>query len=481
VSDLIDPSYQWKPKPPRPPRPVRHQELKLQKYRNAANVPPGLYQNYDLTRGDKIFARVDGDDLYLTNDFRKLKNERIQRCVYFSAANFPLIVSFDYRQGTVFRDWMIPTASYRFLVTPEHIEVSLIEKNLSLAEYTERMYKRCIEEFRKIYEMHDKVYLHYSGGIDSLVCLSFIMKLGYEKKTTLLYFRNLPEVSPLWRPNQAFLNPEKMQAREALWKHMADRVGGIIEETVTLEDYLRLFNQYEFEFVQCYSTADMLVKYPDGAHLGGHLGNESLLHWILFMDDLLLAGHDYAEFEEMTKKPIYAREHVTEQWKPEVNLNRCRVPLDYKHHIARNRFALNQRPVKFYHPLMDEDTSEDMRRLHWKDIGWEYLLDAKLARDIMTMNVGDELDQFVTFDGREADDLSSVMFHADKINPEILTIPTNLNHHPDGPEWHRYVLSKMHQQGITSHTALSFKAINTLSKLVEGEIDLYRPNPQPKF
>jgi hypothetical protein len=199
------------------------------------------------------------------------------------------------------------------------------------------------------------------------------------------------------------------------------------------------------------------------------------------MDDLLLAGHDYAEFEEMTKKPIYAREHVTEQWKPEVNLNRCRVPLDYKHHIARNRFALNQRPVKFYHPLMDEDTSEDMRRLHWKDIGWEYLLDAKLARDIMTMNVGDELDQFVTFDGREADDLSSVMFHADKINPEILTIPTNLNHHPDGPEWHRYVLSKMHQQGITSHTALSFKAINTLSKLVEGEIDLYRPNPQPKF
>ena len=100
----------------------------------------------------------------------------------------------------------------------------------------------------------------------------------------------------------------------------------------------------------------------------------------------------------------------------------------------------------------------------------------------MTRNVGDKLDQYVTFDGREGDDLTTIMFYADKINPKIFSIPDNLNHHPYGKMWHQYVLSKMHQHGcITSRLAISFKALNCLSRLCSGELDLYTPNPQPKF
>jgi hypothetical protein len=228
----------------------------------------------------------------------------------------------------------------------------------------------------------------------------------------------------------------------------------------------------------------MLIKYPDGGHIGGHLGNESLLHWILFMDDLLEAGHDYAQFEEICRHPVYAREHVTDYINKDwiIDPTRQRVALDQKHHIARQRFALNQGPVKFYHPLQNEDSSEDLRRLHWRDIDFHYLLDAKLAREILHVNVGTELDQYITFDGREADDLTSIMLCTDKINPNILSIPDNLNHHPAGKTWHQYVLSKMHQHGyINSHCAISFKALNSLSRLCSGELDLYAENPQPKF
>jgi hypothetical protein len=165
--------------------PLKHDFLKTQRYNNASNIPPGLYQNYDLTRGNKIFARTDNDNLYLTNDFRNLKSSKIQECCYYSALNFPLITSFDYRDGTFFEDWVIPPASHRFLVSQEYIDVTLIKKDLGLDEYTQRFYDRCLEDFKKIYDSHDKIYLHYSGGIDSIVCLSFIIKLGFLKKTTL--------------------------------------------------------------------------------------------------------------------------------------------------------------------------------------------------------------------------------------------------------------------------------------------------------
>lgn len=452
--------------------------LNIQRYNNALKIPPGQYQNYDMTRGGKIFARVDNNDLYLTNDFRKLENQPLSREIYFRPSNFPLINPFDYRSGTCFQDWVMPPASYRFLATPEYIDVSLIEKDLSVGEYKQRLYKRALENFKEIYNNHDRVYLHYSGGIDSIVALSFIIKLGLLKQTTLIYYRNLPEVSSKFRPEQAFLNPEKIQSRKNLFANIADRVHSIIEETVSLSDFLYLTNNFEFDWMQSYSCATVMLKYPDGGHVGGHYGNQSLLHWWIFIDDILEAGHDFSQYQELSRGPVYAREHVAQGYKPST----VRMPIHFKNILARSRMSLNQGPVKFYHPLMDEDTAQDLRRLHWRDIDFSYLLNARLAREILHLNVGTELDQYITFDGVESDDFMSIDFDINDINPEIFNIADNIQHHPEGVEWHKYELNNIAQSGrVSMNTMVSFKVINCLAKLCRGEIDMWSSVPVTKF
>jgi hypothetical protein len=452
--------------------------VKIQRYNNKGNVASGIYQNFDMIQGGKIFARVDNNDLYLTNDFSKLASQQLSREIYFSPSNFPLVRPIDFRAGSCFQDWVVPTSSYRFSVTPDHIDVTLIEKNLGIDEYQQRLHSRAIESIKKIYAQHDRVYLHYSGGIDSIVMLSFIIKLDLLKQTTLLYYRNLPEFSATLYPNQAFLNPEKIQAREKLFSNFADKVHSIIEETITLSDFMQLNNNYEFDWLPPYSCAIMMLKYPDGAHLGGHYGNQSLLHWWIFIDDILEAGHNFAQYEELSQGPVYSREHVTQGYRPNIN----RVTIEFKNLLVRSRMTLNRGPVKFYHPLMDEDTAHDLRSLHWKDIDFTYLLNAKLARDLIHLNVGSDLDQYITFDGIEGDDLMSIDFDVAQINPAIFNIPNNLQHHPEGVEWHRYELNNMNQSGrVSMNTMVSFKAINFLSKLCRGDLDFWSDAPVTKF
>ncbi len=480
--------------------------LEVRKYRNASNVPPGLYQNFDLHLGDKIFVQVHNNDLYLINDYKKLQHAQIVEKAYRDFSPVPFVAGLDSRQQSCFRNWFIPSASYRFSVTSDHVDVSLIKKDLSLDEYTHQMYDRVIKNLKSIYAQHDRVYVHYSGGIDSLVCLSFIIKLGLQKRTTLLYFKNLPEISHHSAPEASFLHSVKQQAIENLLADMSDQMHSIITDCVTMSDFLHHLNHGTFIDLLAYSTATMIQKYPDGAHIGGHLGNESLLHWHIYINDVLQAGHDIEQLKELSKQTVYSQNHVLRSMITglapglDKNYNQFCVDeaIDYrscnqwllpvmelKHHSQVPRSSLNYDSVKFYHPLMDEDTSELHRKLHWKDIDFSYLLDAKLARDIMKINVGNRLDQYVTVDGRDSDSWDawtrSFMLSADKINPKLLTVPDNLCHDDNGFRWLNYALRHAATHGISIKMLMTFKAINHLSKLCAGELDLYSPNPRYKF
>jgi hypothetical protein len=490
--------------------------LEIRKYKNASKIPPGIYQNFDLHMGDNIFVQVNDDDLYLTNDYKKLQHAQIVEKVYRDISPLPFVAGLDSRRQSCFRNWFIPSASYRFSVTSDHVDVSLIKKDLSLDEYTHLMYDRVIENLKSIYSRHDRVYLHYSGGIDSLVCLSFILKLGLQKRTTLLYFKNLPEISHQYLPEASFLHPVKLQAIENLFADMADQMHSIITDCVTLSDFLHQLNHGTFIDILAYSTATMIQKYPDGAHIGGHLGNESLLHWHIYINDVLQAGHDIEQLKELSKKTVYSQNHVLRlmlailSQKPAsgpiqnfdqtcvdqtLDYRSCEqwlLPvMEFKHHSLVPRSSLNSHgSVKFYHPLMDETISELHRKLHWRDIDFNYLVDAKLARDVMKVNVGNRLDQYVTSDGQDCDStlsrgirpwVRSFMLSADKINPKLLTVPDNLCHDDNGFRWLNYALRRVNTHGTSIKMLMTFKTINHLSKLCAGELDLYSPNPRYKF
>jgi hypothetical protein len=323
-----------------------------------------------------------------------------------------------------------------------------------------------------------------------------------------LYFKNLPEILYQWEPESSFIDTVKKHAIEKLFTDMADQMHSIISDSVNITDFLHQINYGTFQDAQCYSTATMMQRYPDGAHIGGHLGNESLLHWHIYINDVLDAGHDIEQIKELSKGPVYSQNHVLRLMIARIEKSRTApgqiknydlnalndtidptdcdqwlLPvMEFKHHNQTPRASLNIGPVKFYHPLMDEDTSQLHRKLHWKDIDFSYLVDAKLARDILKINVGNMLDQYVTVDGLEVDSWGkSFMLSAEKINPKILQIPDNLNHDDNGVKWLRYVSKHAHTHGINTHNLISFKALDQLSKLCAGELDLWSPNPRYKF
>ena len=490
-------------------------QLEIRKYRNASKIPPGIYQNFDLHLGDKIFVQVNNDDLYLTNDYKKLQHAQINEKVYHGNGVVCIpFTSLDCRLESCFRNWFIPSASYKFSVTSDHVDVSLIKKDLSLDEYTHLMYDRVIENLKSIYSQHDRVYLHYSGGIDSLVCLSFILKLGLQKRTTLLYFTNLPEISNQHIPESSFLQPAKKQAIDNLFADMADQMHSIIIDCVTLSDFLHHLNHGTLVDILAYSTATMIQKYPDGAHIGGHLGNESLLHWHIYINDVLQAGQDIEQLKELcNEKTSYSRNHVLRNMlamlsqKAPATLfqnfdltcvdqtidykfceQRLLPVMEFKHHSQVPRSSINSHgSVKFYTPLMDETTSELHRKLHWRDIDFRYLVDAKLARDVMKINVGNRLDQYVTSDGQDSDYWQmqswskSFMLSADKINPTLLNIPDNLCHDDNSVRWLNYGLRHVNTHGMSIKMLLALKTINHISKLCAGEFQYWTPSPGPKF
>ena len=130
--------------------------LEIRKYRNASKIPPGIYQNFDLHIGDNIFLQVNDDDLYLTNNYKKLQHVQIVEKVYRDISPLPFVAGLDSRGQSCFRNWFIPSASYRFSVTSDHVDVSLIKKDLSLDEYTHLMYDRVIENIKTIYSSNGK-------------------------------------------------------------------------------------------------------------------------------------------------------------------------------------------------------------------------------------------------------------------------------------------------------------------------------------
>ena len=117
-------------------------------------------------------------------------------------------------------------------------------------------------------------------------------------------------------------------------------------------------------------------------------------------------------------------------------------------------------------------------------------MDAKLARDVMKVNVGNRLDQYVTSDGQDCDStlsrgirpwVRSFMLSADKINPKLLTVPDNLCHDDDSVRWLNYGLKYVNTHGMPIKMLLALKTINHISKLCAGEFQYWTPSPGPKF
>lgn len=445
--------------------------LECRSYHNALSVPDGTYRNRDIARGDRLFARVSDADLFLTNDWRYLCQQPLRRDIYFKPTYFPLLEPFHYANGCAFDHWVCPTGSFIFTVKGGQIHVSMIEQDLDLDIYRERLYERIERNFQAIYEQHQKVYLHFSGGIDSLLALSWVIKLDLADRTHLLYYQNMPEVfgtleeSKTW----SWKDPAKGRAIQALRQDLGQKFLGFTCTKTTVRDFAELANSRPHDFLPTHTTALMLMRYPDGAHTGGFCGNDSLLHWRFYVDDVVLGGKSLEDFQRLSQdSSFYAQYHVAQQQWTRPNL----VSVAHKHNGFRSRVGLLAHDPPLYIPFKDEETVMDIRRLHFRDVSFEYLLDATMVREFMHRNVGTALDCYIVSDSGEGDCITAFDIDLELLDPEIFQIRNVINHHPEGVDWYIHEKEIMRATGkVSCNTLVSFKAMQMLYGLATGVPD----------
>lgn len=449
-------------------------QLENKTYKNSNCVPNGVYQNLDMTFAGKIFAKTDGDNLWLTNRFDKLKKEKLSREIYFRPESFPLTDPFDYRKSSCFVNWFVPTASFIFEVCGNSINVSTVENDLSLASYITDLYDQITQEILNLYQNHDTVYLHYSGGIDAIVSLSFLIKLNLLHKTKILTYRSIqPDSNSVYFDNNVN-NQLKVRAIKNLFSDLGDQLLETIVSEVTPADLLSVINTEPHNRAVAYCTTTMLKRYTDGAHFGGHYGNQSFLHWFPFVDDLLLAGHQIDDYNNLCNDPTtYSKIHVKSY-----GVSKDVIPLRDKHLLLRTRMSLvNGSGATFYHPLMNNHVAQNIRRLNYKEINFDYLLNARLARQLIHENCGAQLDSYIVSDGADGDVIVQMDLEYDKIDPAIFDTFTDLNHNAEGIQWHKYEINLAEKSGrMPVNTLISFKAIETLHKLASGKLSLFSPD-----
>jgi len=410
-------------------------------YHNANKFPDGIYQNSDIVRDQGIFAKVQGDDLYLGSAAQAAK-DGINLEIYFRPSYIPIPYMYDYRLGSCFSGWVLPTASYQFQVDKESITVSVLPNDISIGSYLEFAHVHIEQSIKKIYQNNPKVCLHYSGGIDSLVILSYLEKMDLLSRTHLVYFRNLTQQ----HKDVSFTDAELWAALLEMFEKMKTKAAGCDIIDITVRDIADRANSDSWSDLTCYTTATVMKKYPGFAHLHGHLGNTTMLHFHHFNDEIIRHKNNHQEFETAQKSQdnysSYLSHHV-----PKIQSDI--VPIRDRHIGPKlYRYLGNN-----HHPLGDDVLLEKIRRLKCDDLLHEDIFKAAFARDIIRQNAKGEFDSFVIRGCQnETNALVDIEVPLDLIDPNILHIPENQWHHPEGVRWLEYELQ---QSRIKKHIPIN--------------------------
>jgi len=410
-----------------------------------------LLRNQDLDL-DKYFVN------YKTGQIAKqaeLKNQPLNHEIYFSPSGSPLITAHNTAQGTCYQDWIIPSASV-FIDT----KLRYVEQHITVDQYQQLMAKKLLDTVRQIYQRHNRVYLSYSGGIDSMTILSAVLALGLASRTTLVVFENHSQ------SHQDCLHQDS--ERQCLVDEVCQQVqtlGAMMEtEIITVNDLL-ISMQYGLVETKCYVTHTLLRKHADRAWMFGHHGNQLYLHKDVFLDEILYCT-PYRQLE--VKKAITANEYYTKNLK-NYTFDRPLVPLHQRHLMLKPWARLNGfNGCKIYSPIgPDNETFDWCRSVDFSTISAGTITQALVARWIIDYNNQSWLTEYITTESvTDMDTLGPVDLPIDQIDPAQLVVPQNLNHHPDGLDWLDRELAQAKDTGrIAINTMVSLKNLAWMASI----------------
>lgn len=411
-----------------------------------------MYQNSDLTL-NKFF--VDKDYNNLVTDIKQLKNSRLDRNFYFRPSGCPLINVNDFTVGSCFEDYLIPTGSYQF----ESGSVRTVDKNLSIDHYIDRLFSGISARIQSIYQAHNTVTLAYSGGIDSMVLLGFIQSQGLLSRTDIVCFKNQTQSSPTCLHQ----DPTKLQKVNELLDRIGQLARSVTWIDITVDDISHGFNHQKLEHVKCYATNAVLRQSDNSAFIFGHHGNQVLLHKNIFLDELVLSRPSaQQEIIDLLSGPkdFYTQSIIG------YDISAPKIGIERRHMLMKPWSLLNTTDQTVYSPLGDTETFDQLRRLDYSQISVDTIADATVAKELIARTCPYLL-PYISVEGvKDGDNLEEAIIPLSLLNSELLTIPMELNHHPEGLDYIQNEIAQAHlTQHIPINSLVTIKALNWISRL----------------
>lgn len=407
---------------------------------------------------------------FLRDDFKKiatiaeLADQPLNRAIYFNPTSRLKISRSDSRLGSCFDGWQIPISGIMVESTDGWVSaIKEFEHELSLKEYKERVdshIKNCISE---AYDSNRQVYLTFSGGIDSIVVLSYIMHMGLGARTHLVCVKNLATTHPesiaydqarIQRMNDFFT---AYQGRVASTRWITQDTSNIVDIVNRGRSYLDLLN---------YTTVGIFESYHDTAWMGGYYGNNTLLHHWLFLDQMRIKDPDKSSELEIALNSCedYYSVDFMQPGKfsvPPVHIKYQTLPRKPWHALQ----GINQNRI--YTPLGCENTFNDLRKINPADFDFEMLADAKFGRELVDRYAPDLSSIITHCNSHDNDSINQIQVPTANLDYTQLYIPEHLNHHPDGVDW---LTAEIESSKVTGHinmnTLVSFKNLQYISDLI---------------
>ena len=272
---------------------------------------------------------------------------------------------------TVFKEWVAPSFYTHFTESSGRINARALDQHVIPFEQYVSMARNKIEQnVKSLFDNSKNMMLLYSGGIDSLLLISYLIKYDRLKDTPLVYCYN------------ETLSESSQRSAFELEKQLGLEIELIKVSEDTLISYANQGNPFKFRNYQSHWIAE---RFRDKTILIGNEGNSVLFHKWEYLKRLGQAPQ---------RKDIY----VTSCF-DQLDLS---TPIDLAHNTIsfiepRSRSWNNKE--EFGHVISPISDTSLMKMLPFVDIRGlhpDYVGDAELIRSMIRDNVKDTLDPLIT-------------------------------------------------------------------------------------
>lgn len=421
-----------------------------------------LYQNTELT--PNIF--VDDDRTYLRSwqDFRGYK---LNRDIYFSPTNNPRMIRQDVRKGSCFDGWYVPTPSELFEAQQGKIvSAKLLPQTLRLEDYKKQITFIIEKNITEVFDTNPVVNLAFSGSMDSMILLAFIVRMGLEKRTRLVSFNN----QITYKSDALCYDQSRQDQINNFFDTWGARFHDVSWEVMRFEDLIELINLgVDPDRLLPYTLSIAARHRPGQTWIGGYHGNRTILHQRIFLDQLRL--WDPSITQKLKKQVEESWDKVYSHSIRKINLDNDPVHIAYQSQSNKPWDSVSGfYDSKIYLPLGTEDMFCLLRQIHPGDFDFDLVAKVTFGIELIQQNAPELLEWMTQRQSEnDLDGVESWMLPFDRIDLSKFKVPTDLEHNKEGSDWIEYAMEQGRTSGeIEFNTLVSIKNLQYIHRKINN-------------